>query len=197
MKGALLMKRFILAVMIFILTAGSAFSEVPEITAVDFYPNGAKFTFTLQTDSSTFSTEIPGAFQADSVRMIDPNNFDDVKVYSQSREEWIPESLEDVKTELESHQQTLRELRTRQSALEHTRELLKKAEPPTRTDAKDIITYIQLSESMKESTENELADIKLRIDDETKRAEILQSELTRRKPEEADRIIHITGHVKE
>lgn len=191
------MKKVILAVMITALSITSSYADVPEITSVDFYPNGAKFIFTLQTDSNTFEAEIPGAFQRDSVRMLDPNNFDDVKVSVQSREEWIPESLSGIKTELETLRKTLRELRTRQSALEHTHELLKKAEPPTRTDAKDIITYIQLSEAMKERTENELANIKLKIEETSKKAELLQSELDKRKPEDADSFIHITGHVKE
>ena len=190
------MKIFILAVMITALSFTPSYADIPEISAVDFYPNGAKFTFTLRTDTNEFEAEIPGAFQHNSVRMIDPNNFDDVKVSVQTREEWIPESLSDIKTELESHKQTLRELRTRQSALEHTRELLKNADPPTRTDAKDIISYIRMSEEMKESTENELAENKLKIDEESKKAEILQSELDERKPEESDTFIKISGHVK-
>ena len=108
------MKRVVLAVMIFVLAVSPVHAAVPEITAVDFYPNGAKFTFTLQTEDNAFEAEIPGAFQRDSVRMLDPNNFDDVKVYAQSREEWIPESLASIHEQLESGKQTLRELRTRQ-----------------------------------------------------------------------------------
>lgn len=190
------MKKVILAIMITALSIASSHAEVPEISAVDFYPNGAKFTFTLQTDTNVFNAEIPGAFQADSVRILDPNNFDDVKVSVQSREEWIPEPLEAVKTELEALKKTLRELRTRQSALEHTRELLNKAEPPTRTDAKDIISYISMSEEMKERTENELAELKLKIDEFTKKTGLLQSELDKRKPAESDTFIKVSGHVK-
>ena len=190
------MKIFILIVMICALVIQPAYADIPEITAVDFYPNGAKFTFTLQIESNTFEAEIPGGFQRDSVRMLDPNNIDDVKVYVKTREDWIPESLSDIKTELESHRQTLRELRTRQSALEHTQELLKNADPPTRTDAKDIIAYIEMSEAMKESTENELAELKLNIDDESKKAGLLQSELDRRMPDKANEYISVSGHVK-
>ncbi len=191
------MKRLlVLSIMILCLTVNLAYADIPEITAVDFYPNGAKFIFTLRTEDGTFNAEIPGAFQAGSVRMIDPNNFDDVKIFRQSREEWIPESLEAMKKELESHKQTLREFRTRQSALEHTLTLLKNAEPPTRTDAKDIIAYIQMSEAMKESSENELAELKLKIDEVSKQAEILQSELDKRKPVNSDSFIQISGHIK-
>ena len=192
-----MMKILVIMIMITALALTPAHADIPDITRVDFYPNGAKFIFTLQSDSDSFTAEIPGAFDLSSVRMTDPNNYDDVKVIRQSREEWIPSSLEAMKTELESHRQTIRDLRTRQSALEHTRELLKSAEPPTRTDAKDIIAYINMSSELKENTESELADIKIQIDEAAKKAEILQNELDRRMPENADMLIQISGHVKE
>lgn len=191
-----MMKKFVMLIIITALVT-PAYADIPEITNVDFYPNGAKFIFTMQSDSDSFSAEIPGAFDPDSVLMTEPDNYDDVKVIMQTRKDWIPSSLEDLKTELESHRQTLRELRTRQSALEHTQELLKSATPPTRTDAKDIIAYITMSEELKEKTGNELSDIKIEIEEVSKQAEILQNELDKRMPENADKIIHVSGHVKE
>ena len=191
-----MMKKLVMLIIITAL-ASPAYADIPDITNVDFYPNGAKFIFTMQSDSDSFSAEIPGAFDPDSVRMTEPDNYDDVKVIMQTRKEWIPSSLEELKTELEAHRQTLRELRTRQSALEHTQELLKSAAPPTRTDAKDIIAYITMSEELKEKTGNELSDIKIEIEEVSKQAEIVQTELDKRMPENADKIIHVSGHVKE
>lgn len=192
-----MMNILVMIIMITALAVTPAYSEVPEITNIDFYPNGAKFIFTLKSDTGSFNAEIPGAFNPESVRMLDPNNFDDVKIITQSREEWIPSSLQGIKSELESHKQTLRELRTRQSALEHTLKLLKDAEPPTRTDAKDIIAYIKMSEEMKENAETELSEIRLETDRTSKKAELLQSELDKRTPEQSDIVILISGHVKE
>ena len=192
-----MMKKLVMMIMITALAITPAHADIPEITAVDFYPNGAKFIFSMHSDSDSFTAEIPGAFDPSSVRMTDPDNYDDVKVILHSREEWIPSSLEDIKTEIESYRQTIRDLRTRQSALEHTRELLKSADPPTRTDAKDIIAYIRMSSELKENTENELADIKIQLDEAAKKADILQKEFDKRKPEDSDTFIRINGHVKE
>ena len=191
------MKRFLMSLTVFLcLTVRPSFADIPEITAIDFYPNGAKFTFTLQTEGDTFNAEIPGAFQIDSVKMIDPDIFDDVKIFRQSREEWIPESLQEIHEQLEAKRQTIREIQTRKSAIEHTLELLNKAQPPTRTDAKDIIAYIQMSESMKESSENEIAELNQKMKEESDKAELLMKEYEKRKPVNSESLICISGHIK-
>ena len=192
-----MMKIALMMIMITALAMKPAFADIPEITNVDFYPNGAKFIFTMQSDSDSFTAEIPGAFELSSVRMTEPDKYDDVKVTKLFREDWIPQALEPMHTELEAVNQTIGDLRTRLSALEHTRELLKNAAPPTRTDAKDIISYITMSSELKEETEKEIAQIKFEIDEAVEKAEIMQEELNERSPGNSNSVIHISGHVKE
>ncbi|MBQ7267638.1 MAG: hypothetical protein IJR11_04635, partial [Synergistaceae bacterium] len=72
--------KIILAVL-FLFSASLAHAmEVPdnpaEVSAVDVFPSGAKFTFSVQPadENGQFTAVIPGAFRADSVRVLNPEN---------------------------------------------------------------------------------------------------------------------------
>ena len=79
--------------------------EAPEtytdsITQIDFYPGGAKFSFKVEPYDSdgNFRAVLPGAFQADSIRALNPDFLEgDIRVEVFNRERWIPSQLEELK----------------------------------------------------------------------------------------------------
>ena len=167
-----------------------------EIVTVDLYPSEAKFAFAIKPESEYFQVELPGAFNVDSVRILNPMDTEGIRIFTAAREDWIPQSLEELKTRINEHTHAIRKLTARKSALEQTQILLQNAEPPTKTDAKDIISYIQMAQDMKLSTENELADIETSLEDESKTLQIIQAELQERMPNNPASVIKITGHIK-
>ena len=72
----------LLAVSALMVLHGEALAlEVPEkysteISTVDFYPSGAKFTFAVEPQGSNgdFTAVIPGAFNPESIRLANPEN---------------------------------------------------------------------------------------------------------------------------
>lgn len=173
-----------------------AYAYIPEIKALDIYPSSAKFTFSLSADSRELQAELPGAFNAEEIRILNPLDADDIKITAQPREEWIPSPLADMKSRLEEHERTIQQLNSRRSSLGQTQTLLKAAVPPSRTDAKDIIAYIQMAQDMKLKTENEIAEIEDLLRQENIKAKILRAELDERMPYGSDTVIRITGHMK-
>ncbi len=184
---------FILALLLY---QCPAFADTPSIKALDIYPSGAVFRFSLSAEGGEFQAELPGAFQADGIRILNPQDISDVKILTEPRKEWIPPALAGIKARLEEHERTIRRLNSRRSALVQTQTLLKSAIPPTRTDAKDIISYVQMAQSMKLDTENELEAVTESIDREQEKANLLMAELEARMPANPETAVKITGRMK-
>ena len=173
----------------------TAFADTPEIKALDVYPSGAVFTFSLYAGNGTFQAEIPGAFQADTIRILNPQDISDVKIITQPRSEWIPPALSGINSQIKEHERTIKQLTARKSALEQTQALLKSADPPERTDAKDIISYIQMAHDMKLNTENEINAITESLDAEREKSNLLGLELSARMPDNAKSAVLISGRM--
>ena len=184
---------FVIACLVF---TSSAYADALDIKAVDIYPGGAKFTFAFVSDSSDFEIEIPGAFQENSVRILNLLDTEGINIFTSLREMWIPSSLQELKAEIDKHQQNINGFLAKQYALEQTKRLLENAQPPVKTDAKDIISYIQMAQDMKLKTENELTEIGLMLDKEKESMKLLESEFEKRMPYNSDSSIKITGHLK-
>ena len=111
------MKSFYLSTAILLLSlafAGSSYAfDIPddytnEITAVNFYPSGAKFTFTIQDydDDGNFTAYLPGAFSPESIRAVNPDSvIGDIKAIRTSRTKWIPSQLEELKAQADEQSQ--------------------------------------------------------------------------------------------
>ncbi len=174
-----------------LLVCGSAtVAEAITVRAVDFYPSGAKFVFTIE--PGTFNEELPGAFQSGSVRLLNPSDADDFKVVQETRAEWVPPSLTDLKAKLDAQQRVVNGLAARKSALEHTRELLKSLSPKEDT-SKDILDYIEKSQEMKLKTENELTELAFTMAEEGEKLHRLEEELEERSPASAGSLLRLTG----
>ena len=167
-----------------------------QIKAVDVYPYGAKFLFAVTPEAEDFEIELPGAFEVQSVRIINHTDTEEVRIFTVSRSAWIPSSLEGLKSKIDELTKANTVLQSRQSALAQTQKLLNEAAPPTRTNAEDIIAYIRMAQEMKLNAENELADIDAKLNENNSTITLLQAELTARTPINAEQAVHITGRLK-
>ena len=166
-----------------------------QIKAVDVYADGAKFLFAASPKGKEFSIELPGAFYAESVRIINHLDTEEVRIFTVKREKWIPSSLEGLKSKIDELTKANTVLQSRKAALAQTQKLLNEAAPPTRTNAEDIIAYIRMAQDMKLNAENELADIEASIRENQNAVSMLKAELDGRMPDCADEAIHITGRL--
>ena len=107
------MKLFVLLAVFFsmmIYASPSISMEVPEtysshISAVDFYPSGAKFTFAVdpQDKDGNFTAVIPGAFKADTIRLANPESvYGNIYAASYPRTKWIPPQLEPLRLQVQA-----------------------------------------------------------------------------------------------
>lgn len=190
---------FILLLTIFTANYAYAFdipdSYTTEIRNIEFYPNGAKFEFHAEPEDSdgNFRAVIPGAFDTDTIRLLNPEDvYGDIMVVRYPRPKWIPEQLEDLKTEQENQTKKVDELSARQASLEQTLKLLKEA-APDKANPPAIITYIRDAQDMRLETEKELADVKISLAQEKEKLNMLNQEMNTRKPREDNSYITVTG----
>lgn len=169
-------------------------AAVPEICSVDIYPSGAKFIFSIPSGPDGFRVELPGAFRANDVRPLNPEDAEDVRIVEESRSQWVPPSLEGLRAQAEAQAKAVGQLSARRAALEQTKALLERANPPDRTDARDIISYIQMAQEMKLSVEGELAEMEAKLKKENEELARLQGELKGRSPQNANSLVVLTGH---
>ena len=167
-----------------------------QIKALDVYPYGAKFLFAAAPAAEDFDIELPGAFEIKSVRIINHTDTEAVRIFTVSRSEWIPSSLEGLNSKLEELRKANTVLQSRKSALAQTQKLLNEAAPPTRTNSEDIIAYIRMAQEMKLNAENELAGIDAALNENNHAIKLLYDELNERRPKNAEEAIHITGRLK-
>lgn len=189
-----------LILIIFCFASFSFALEVPEeytkdIANIEFYPNGARFEFHVETENGRgkFRAIIPGAFDPSSIRLLNPEDvFGDIMVVQYPRTRWTPSQLEAIKAQQEEQAKTVDDLTARQSALEQTLTLLKssipdKANPPA------IITYIRDAYDMRLETENELAALKVTLAQEKEKLNMLTTELNTKRPRNDNSYIEVTG----
>ena len=200
------MKIFYIPVMILILiSAGSSYAlDIPddytnEITALDFYPSGAKFTFTIRNynDDGTFTAYLPGAFTPESIRVVNPESvYGDIKAFRASRTKWIPSQLESLKDDADDQARILNELTAKQASLEQTLNLLRTATFNEARKPADLLTYIKDAQALRLKTETELSQLKTEIITEREKLSIMNNELKARSPRADTSFITVTGRAK-
>ena len=67
------------------LSARPCAADVPAVRSIDLYPREARFVFELSPAEDTFQFELPGAFDPQTVRPLNPKGVTDIKVIEQSR----------------------------------------------------------------------------------------------------------------
>ncbi|MBQ7560005.1 MAG: DUF4139 domain-containing protein [Synergistaceae bacterium] len=175
-------------------------AEVPEdytnsITAIDFYPSGAKFSFRVEPydNEKNFKAVLPGSFNADSIRLINPEDIEgDIRIEEFKRERWIPSQLAALKSELDELEKEISRLNAKKSALEQTLEMLKDFEPE-KSNPEALLNYIKDSQVLRLATENELAALKAEITKKQAKQKTLSAELNARRPSGDTSYILITG----
>lgn len=184
------MKFFLVTLFLLVASMAQALDE-PEISAVDFFPSGAKFTFTIQPDKNgRFTATLPGAFNAASVRAL--NAPGDINVTVHSRTKWIPSSLDDLNQQVEQQTRTLNSLVNRKSALEQTLSLLKNT-VPEKSNTQNLLDYYRHAAQLRLETEDELAEINSILTKEREKLRILSAELDKKLPRGSDSFILVTG----
>ena len=184
-----------------LLLAGSCYAlEIPteyanDIREIHFYPNGAKFTFHVDPadKEGNFTAILPGAFLADSVKLLNPDEvYGDIRVVSYPRTKWIPKQLEALKAQHDEQSRKVDTLKAQQEALEQTLELLGEAKPD-KSNTADLMTYIKDAQKLRLDTESELAALKVTIAQEQERLRMLANELKARTPRNDTTYIAVTG----
>ena len=159
---------FLLLVMVFCMifcASGTAFAAEAVVQRVDFYPSGAKFVFTIEPGPEGFQVDLPGAFQASSVRLLNPKDADDFKAVEGKREVWVPPALAKLRADMDAQSRVVKALSARRAALEQTQELLDSVRPKD-TDAAALLTYIERAQELKLKVENELVELSGTMEEE-------------------------------
>ena len=205
MKGEkFIMKAFLFStiILILILFAGICFAaSLPgnynnTITNIEFFPSGARFTFKIEPEEGIFKTAIPGAFKADSIRLINPEAVEgniDIQTYSRTR--WTPPQLIELQAEFEEQTKKVSELNAKKNSLEQTLEFLDELKPE-KSNPEQLLNYIKNSQALKLETENALAALKNEISKEQEKSKMLSSELNARRPSGENSFIEVSGRAK-
>ena len=191
----------LLAVSALMVLHGEALAlEVPEkysteISTVDFYPSGAKFTFAVEPQGSNgdFTAVIPGAFNPESIRLANPENvYGDIYVSRRTRTVWTPAQLEALRLEAERQSRNVSDLNAKKSALEQTLSLLKNSNPD-KSKPSELLAYIKEAQSVRLEAENELSSLKQELAREQEKLRMLNQELQNRRPSGDTRYTVVTG----
>ena len=199
------MKTFLLSlfIVIFIFADFSNANEIPEkfllsadaITGIDFYPSGAKFSFKVEPydKEGNFKAVLPGAFNADTVRLINPEDIDgDIHVESFSRTRWIPSKLEALKKQADELEEKINSLNAKKSSLEQILGMLEELKPE-KSNPEELLTYIKNSGVLRLDTENELINIKSEIKKAQAELQTVSNELNSRRPSRDTSYLVVTG----
>ena len=194
------MKVFTAIIALLLIASSCSALEFPEgpnvnISRIDFYPSGAKFTFSIRPENNRgkFEAIIPGAFQTDSVRVLDPDFIDgNIKVERRTRTRWLPSRLKELKEQVDLLSKNINDLNAKKSALEQTLTLLKDSEPE-KSKPSELLAYIKDAQVLRLETENELAALKVKISDEQEKLRVFTNELNSRRPFNDSSFILVTG----
>lgn len=169
-----------------------------EVSAVDFFPTGAKFVFTVQpeNDNGDFSLIIPGAFRAETVRAVNPDNlYGDISVSIHKRTKWIPPSLEELSQATEKQLKKVNAISAKKSSLEQTLSLLKDS-VPEKSKPQDLLDYIVKAQDLRKETEDELSELAILLKKEQEKYKLMTSELSEKTPRYADTFLSVKGKAK-
>ena len=198
------MKAFTFSILLFAFVFLSAnFSEAVEapenyidtITAIDFYPSGAKFSFKVEPadKDGNFKAVLPGSFNADSIRALDPEYIEgDLRVETFSRERWIPSWLAPMKSQAEELENKIEKFKAQRAALEQTLEMLSEVKPE-KSNPGELLSYIKDTQTLRLDTENELINIKSEITKAQAKLKAINSELNSRRPSGDTSFIVVSG----
>ena len=199
------MKAFILSVMMLIAaTSQLSAAEIPDvypvtISALNFYPSGARFEFVIEPQDSegNFEAYLPGAFTPESVKLLNPENvYGDIHTERRSRTRWTPPQLEELKTQQEDQAETVNYLTAQQSALTQTLDLLRNIKPSKASDPGNLLKYVVDAQALRQKTENDLASLKADLAEEKEKLTMLNSEVNSRRPSGEGSYLVITGRAK-
>ena len=202
------MKFFLLLTLVFVLTLFNVqnsyaenseafnYNYSAEIIAIDLYPSGAKFTFKFTPQNPNFEFALPGAFDPNSVRLVNTQNSNTIiQAVQMKRSKWIPDDLKDLKLKVDSLNQQISELNSNQSALKQTLELLSEVKPKD-SDANGILNYIKEAQILRLDTNSKLLELNNSITKQKEILNILNSELSSRKPYNDSLFVLVTGNSK-
>ena len=106
---------------------------------------------------------MPGAFNADSIRLINPEHVEgDLHVENFSRTRWIPSQLEALKKQADELEEKINGLNAKKNSLEQTLEMLNDL-TPEKANPEELLAYIKNSQVLRLETENELVTLKAQI----------------------------------
>ncbi|MBQ7594265.1 MAG: DUF4139 domain-containing protein [Synergistaceae bacterium] len=192
------MKLFTALLALLIFAASCSALDFPEgpnvdIMKIDFYPSGAKFTFSVRAKNNEFEAIIPGAFLTESIRALEPEYLDgDIRVERRTRTRWLPSRLMPLKEQVDAQTKIINELNARKSSLEQTLTLLKDTEPEKSKPA-ELLTYIKDAQTLRLEAENELAVLKVKISEEQEKLRVFTNELNSRRPSNDSSFIVVSG----
>ncbi|MBQ6115478.1 MAG: DUF4139 domain-containing protein [Synergistaceae bacterium] len=177
--------------------------DVPEkytdkISAVDFFPTGARFTFVVEPEdeSGNFRALIPGAFRPESIRLLNPESvYGDIYVSSYSRTKWTPSQLESLRLQAEEQSKIVSDLNSRKSAFEQTLAFLKNA-TPEKSKPQELLQYIQEAQGVRLAAENGLSALRVKLNQEQEKLRMLNQELQNKRPAGDTRYTEVTGRAR-
>ena len=190
----------LLSLLVAILPGVGLALEIPEnytnsITALDFYPGGARFTFTVDPydQDGNFKFTLPGSFNSDSIQLLNPEElYGDIHVEKFSRTRWTPSRLEALKNECDRQAQEIAKLNAKKSSLSQTLSMLEEFRPEKSTPD-ELLNYIKNTQALRLETETELADLNKKISDEQEKLKMLNDELNSKRPRGENIFLVITG----
>ena len=161
---------------------------------MDVYPRGARFVFELTPTEDSFRFELPGAFDAASVRLLNLTGVSDLQVIEQGRKGWIPPSLAPLKELTDAQAKAVALLKAKAASLEQTRAMLNVSSAQVNgTESRDLIHYMEDAQALRLKVENDLADLTETLSLETEELERLKAELESRSPQRSDQIVQVSG----
>ena len=132
---------------VLVLLAPPCAADTPAVRSVDVYPRGARFVFELAPTEDSFRFELPGAFDAASIRLLNLTGVSDLQVVEQGRKGWIPPSLAPLKERTDAQAKAISLMKAKVASLEQTRAMLNVSSAQIKTFI--WVSVMQLSEEGK------------------------------------------------
>lgn len=194
LKGSFPTLPVVLLAGVLVLLARPCAADTPAVRSVDVYPRGARFVFELTPTEDSFRFELPGAFDAASVRLLNLTGVSDLQVIEQGRKGWIPPSLAPLKERTDAQAKAVALLKAKAASLEQTRAMLNVSSAQVNgTESRDLIHYMEEAQALRLKVENDLADLTETLSLETEELERLKAELESRSPQRSDQIVQVSG----
>ncbi|MBQ7262328.1 MAG: mucoidy inhibitor MuiA family protein [Synergistaceae bacterium] len=177
------------------LAAGACWAAEAEIVSVDVYPSGARFVFAVASAQEGFDVELPGAFDASSVRLLEPREALGLRVERGERPGWTPPALTELKGRIEAKERDVALIEARKASLEQTHALLG-ALRPKEADAASLLAYIQEAQAMELRAASELVDVEIELREGEEELRAMREELSSRMPVDAGSFVRVSGRAR-